>query len=137
MGWKLTMVEINLLIMHFKGGKLSGKTFILLKTVKPIELMRYLVRMITPPNGICLDPFLGSGTTAIACEMEKFNYIGIELDEQYVEIAKARVSAVKDYEKSLDTKTAIKESIKEDKEKELGIQNIFDLLGEWNDTRRN
>lgn len=99
-------------------------------TVKPIELMRYLVRMITPPNGICLDPYLGSGTTAIACEMEKFNYIGIELDEQYVEIAKARVGAVKDYETSLDTKTIIKESIKEDKEKELGIQTIFDLIGE-------
>lgn len=99
-------------------------------TVKPIELMRYLVRMITPPNGICLDPYLGSGTTAIACEMEKFDYIGIELDPQYIEIAKARVDAVKDYETSLDTKTAIKESIKEDKEKELGIQNIFDFIGE-------
>lgn len=97
-------------------------------TVKPIELMRYLVKMITPQNGICLDPYLGSGTTAIACEMEKFNYIGIELDEQYVEIAKARVSAVKDYEISLDTKTAIKESIKEDKDKELGILNIFDFM---------
>ena len=97
-------------------------------TVKPIDLMRYLVRMITPPNGICLDPYLGSGTTAIACEMEKFNYIGIELDEQYIEIAKARVDAVKDYETSLDTKTIIKESIKEDKEKEAGIQTIFDFM---------
>lgn len=97
-------------------------------TVKPIELMRYLVRMITPPNGICLDPYLGSGTTAIACEMEKFSYIGIELDEQYVEIAKARVSAVKDYETHLDTKTVIKESIKEDMEKEKGIQTIFDFM---------
>ncbi len=99
-------------------------------TVKPIDLMRYLVRMITPPNGICLDPYLGSGTTAIACEMEKFNYIGIELDEQYIEIAKARVGAVKDYDASLDTKTIIKENIKEDKEKELGIQTIFDFMEE-------
>ncbi len=109
-------------------GAVKAKKKNIHPTVKPIDLMRYLVRMITPPNGICLDPYLGSGTTAIACEMEKFDYIGIELDEQYVEIAKARVGAVKDYETSLDTKTIIKESIKEDKEKELGIQNIFDFM---------
>jgi len=100
-------------------------------TVKPIDLMRYLVRLITPPNGICLDPYLGSGTTAIACEMEKFSWIGIELMPEYAEIAKARIGAVKDYETTLDTNTIIKESIKEDKEKELGIQNIFDFLEEW------
>ena len=99
-------------------------------TVKPIDLMRYLVRLVTPPNGICLDPYLGSGTTAIACKMEKFNYIGIELVEQYAEIAKSRIGADKDYEETLDTKTIIKESIKEDKEKELGIMNIFDFMEE-------
>ena len=99
-------------------------------TVKPIDLMRYLVRLVTPKNGICLDPYLGSGTTAIACEMEKFSWIGIELMPEYAEIAKSRIGAVKDYESTLDTKTIIKESIKEDKEKELGIQNIFDLIGE-------
>ena len=99
-------------------------------TVKPIDLMRYLVRLVTPPNGICLDPYLGSGTTAIACEMEKFSWIGIELVPEYAEIAKARIGAVKDYDATLDTKTIIKESIKEDKEKELGIQNIFDLMEE-------
>ena len=99
-------------------------------TVKPIDLMRYLVRLVTPKNGICLDPYLGSGTTAIACEMEKFSWIGIELVPEYAEIAKARIGAVKDYEATLDTKTFIKESIKEDKEKELGIQNIFDFIEE-------
>jgi DNA modification methylase len=99
-------------------------------TVKPIDLMRYLVRLVTPPNGICLDPYLGSGTTAIACEIEKFRWIGIELMPEYAEIAKARIGAVKDYEATLDTKTIIKESIKEDKEKELGIQNIFDFMEE-------
>ena len=99
-------------------------------TVKPIDLMRYLVRLVTPPNGICLDPYLGSGTTAMACEMEKFRWIGIELMPEYAEIAKARIGAVKDYETTLDTKTIIEESIKEDKEKELGIQNIFDFLEE-------
>ena len=99
-------------------------------TVKPIDLMRYLVRLVTPKNGICLDPYLGSGTTAIACEIEKIAWIGIELIPEYAEIAKARIAAVKDYEATLDTKTIIKESIKEDKEKELGIQNIFDFMEE-------
>lgn len=99
-------------------------------TVKPIDLMRYLVRLVTPKNGICLDPYLGSGTTAIACEMEKFSWIGIELMPEYAEIAKARIGAVKDYEATLDTKTIIKESIKEDKEEELGIMNIFDFMEE-------
>ena len=99
-------------------------------TVKPIDLMRYLVRLVTPPNGICLDPYLGSGTTAIACEMEKFSWIGIELMPEYAEIAKARIGAVKDYEATLDTKTIIQESIKEDKEKELGIMDIFDFMEE-------
>lgn len=99
-------------------------------TVKPIDLMRYLVKLVTPKGGVCLDPFMGSGTTAVACKMEGFDYIGTELMPEYAEIAEARIKAVKDYETALDTKTIIKESIKEDKEKEQGIMNIFDFLGE-------
>lgn len=60
-------------------------------TVKPTDLMRYLCRLITPPNGIVLDPFNGSGSTGKACMYEGFQYIGIEQDEQYYEIAKARI----------------------------------------------
>lgn len=55
--------------------------------------MRYLVRLVTPKGGVCLDPFLGSGTTAVACKAEKFDYIGIELQPEYAEIAKARIKA--------------------------------------------
>jgi len=62
-------------------------------TVKPIDLMQYLVRMITPKGGVCLDPFIGSGTTAVACKSEKFDYIGIEIDEHYHAIAEARIKA--------------------------------------------
>jgi site-specific DNA-methyltransferase (adenine-specific) len=62
-------------------------------TVKPIDLMRYLVRLVTPKGGVCLDPFLGSGTTAVAAKAEKFDYIGIELSPEYAEIAKARIKA--------------------------------------------
>jgi len=60
-------------------------------TVKPIKLMQYLVRLITPPNGIVLDPFCGSGTTGIAAKIEGFNFVGIEMDEEYHKISKARI----------------------------------------------
>jgi site-specific DNA-methyltransferase (adenine-specific) len=61
-------------------------------TVKPIKLMQYLVKLVTPKNGIVLDPFLGSGTTGIACKKLGFRFIGIEKEEDYVRIAKARLS---------------------------------------------
>lgn len=60
-------------------------------TVKPLALMRYLCRMITPPGGTVLDPFMGSGTTGIAAHKEGFEFIGIEKDSDYFEIAKARL----------------------------------------------
>jgi site-specific DNA-methyltransferase (adenine-specific) len=62
-------------------------------TVKPIELMRYLVRMITPKGGICLDPFCGSGTTLIACKMEEMNYMGIDMEQDFCDISEARIKA--------------------------------------------
>lgn len=60
-------------------------------TIKPINLMQYLVRLITPPNGIVLDPFCGSGTTGIACKLEGFNFVGLEREEDYAKIAQARI----------------------------------------------
>jgi len=63
-------------------------------TVKPITLMRYLCRLITPPGGLILDPFGGSGTTGIAAIKEGFHYILIEQQEEYCEIARKRVAAV-------------------------------------------
>jgi hypothetical protein len=62
-------------------------------TVKPTDLMRYLCRLVTPPNGIVLDPFMGSGSTGKAAKLEKFNFIGIELDDDYLKIATARIEA--------------------------------------------
>jgi DNA modification methylase len=62
-------------------------------TVKPLALMRYLVRLVTPPNGTVLDPFLGSGTTAIAAIQEGFDWIGIEREAEYCDIARARIAA--------------------------------------------
>ena len=60
-------------------------------TVKPTTLMQYLVRLVTPPNGIVLDPFMGSGSTGKACAYEGFSFIGIEQSAEYVEIARARI----------------------------------------------
>ena len=62
-------------------------------TVKPTDLMRYLVRMVTPPRGTVLDPFMGSGSTGKAATLEGFNFIGIEMDEDYLAIAQARINA--------------------------------------------
>jgi site-specific DNA-methyltransferase (adenine-specific) len=63
-------------------------------TVKPTDLMRYLCRLVTPPGGIVLDPFAGSGSTGKACALEGFRFIGIERDAEYCEIAEARIAAV-------------------------------------------
>jgi len=60
-------------------------------TVKPIELMRYLVRLITPPNGVVLDPFCGTGTTCIAAMLEGFHYVGIDFEPKYCEWAEQRI----------------------------------------------
>jgi site-specific DNA-methyltransferase (adenine-specific) len=62
-------------------------------TVKPTALMRYLCRLVTPPGCIVLDPFMGSGSTGKAAMLEGFQFIGIERDEEYMEIAKARIGA--------------------------------------------
>lgn len=62
-------------------------------TVKPTELMRYLCRLVTPPGGTVLDPFMGSGSTLKAAELEQFSAVGIELYAQYIEIARRRIGA--------------------------------------------
>jgi site-specific DNA-methyltransferase (adenine-specific) len=61
-------------------------------TVKPINLMRWLVRLVTPSGGTVLDPFLGSGSTGCAAVLEGFNFIGIEREAEYVAIAESRIA---------------------------------------------
>lgn len=61
-------------------------------TVKPTELMRYLCRLVTPPGGLILDPFMGSGSTGKAAMLEGFRFIGIEQEAEYLEIAKVRIA---------------------------------------------
>ena len=65
-------------------------------TVKPVSLMRWLVRLVTPKGGNVLDPFAGSGTTLLAAHLEGFDYLGIEREAEYVEIIRKRLARVED-----------------------------------------
>jgi adenine specific DNA methylase Mod len=60
-------------------------------TVKPVSLMSYLCKLVTPEDGVVLDPFMGSGSTGIAAVISGFNFVGIEISEEYVEIARLRI----------------------------------------------
>ncbi len=60
-------------------------------TVKSVALMRWLVRLVTPPGGVCLDVFCGSGTTGVACVLEGFHFMGFEAEARFVDISRARI----------------------------------------------
>jgi len=88
------------------GGLQGSKAQNFHPTVKPTDLMRYLVKLVTPPNGTVLDPFTGSGSTGKAAILEGFRFVGIELTEDYISIiegrlkhAEAMLSAMQDQEK--------------------------------------
>ena len=74
------------------GIKAEGKRANVHPTVKPIDLMRYLIRLITPPHGTVLDPFMGSGSTGCAAALEGVDFIGIEREPEYFAIAQQRVA---------------------------------------------
>ena len=111
-------------VKGLEGGKLqseiSDDKFTTVKrnihpTVKPCELMAYLVRLVTPKNGIVLDPFMGSGSTGKAIMFENrerkanYKFIGIEKDKKYYEIAEARIKFAKTLEYEMyDEKTGEK-----------------------------
>ena len=76
-------------------------------TVKPTDLMRYLVRLITPKNGIVLDCFMGSGSTGKACALEGFEFVGIDLDKDYCKIAKARIDKALEDKKTDEAQTEL------------------------------
>lgn len=65
-------------------------------TVKPIKLMQYLIKLVTPPNGTVLDPFMGSGSTGVAAKELGFNFVGCELSPDYFEIAEKRIEDLND-----------------------------------------
>lgn len=71
-------------------------------TVKPIKLMEYLIKLVTKEGAVVLDPFIGSGTTAIACIKLNRKFIGIEKEEEYVKIAEARIKPFMEQKKLND-----------------------------------
>ena len=78
-----------------KYGSIKAKSKNSHPTIKPIKLMRYLCRLVTPKGGTVLDPFMGSGSTGISAKLENFDFIGIELDKEYCKIAEARINNFK------------------------------------------
>ena len=64
-------------------------------TVKPVDLMKYLIKLVAPKGSHILDPFMGSGTTGMACKELGMDFTGIDLDKSYCEIAKRRIDASK------------------------------------------
>jgi len=86
-------------------------------TCKPIKLMSWLIKLVSKEDDIVLDPFLGSGTTACACVLQNRNYIGIEQNEEYIKIAKARIKywkMPKNRRKAYDKKVKRKEKAEEE-----------------------
>lgn len=76
-------------------------------TPKPVDLMRWLVRLVTPKHGVVLDPFCGSGSTGVAALMEGFDFVGVEREAEYVEIARNRIdSAAVEAADNADTESA-------------------------------
>lgn len=91
-------------------------------TVKPVSLMAYLCKLVTPKNGVIMDPFMGSGTTGVSALCCGFNFIGMELGEDYFDISKTRISCFKLFMEFIETsKTILPKvgSIKKTKKKKL------------------
>lgn len=78
------------------GRTAEGGVWCTHPTVKPSAVMAHLVRLVTPKGGVVLDPFMGSGSTGIACVREGMSFIGIDQSAEYVEIARARIKHAED-----------------------------------------
>jgi DNA modification methylase len=94
-------------------------------TVKPIDLMRWLVRLVTPPGGTVLDPFTGSGSTGCAAVLEGFDFVGCEREAEYVAIARARIAAFEDFE-GAETDRAVQAIEKDAELAEAGQHSLFE-----------
>jgi site-specific DNA-methyltransferase (adenine-specific) len=95
-------------------------------TVKPIELMRYLCRLVTPPGGIVLDPFTGSGTTGCAAVLEGFEFVGVEREAEYAEIAKARIAWWEKHQAQGDTDDIMRAADEREAVEEAGQLGLLD-----------
>ena len=99
-------------------------------TVKPVRLLRWLVRLVTPPGGTVIDPFAGSGSCGVAATLEGFDYIGAELGERYQPIAEARIAhAVAHPEQWLDTRPGPRVTDDEQERADIEAAGQCDLFG--------
>lgn len=94
-------------------------------TVKPIDLMRWLVRLVTPPGGRVLDPFVGSGTTGCAAVLEGFDFVGIERDADYAKIAEARIAWWAEHPEGIDTDDALEGNARRRRVAETGQTSLL------------
>lgn len=97
-------------------------------TVKPVELMRWLIRLVTPPDGVVLDPFTGSGTTGCAAMLERVRFIGIERDEEYLPIARARIEWWSRHPDGIALTRRLDAERERKATQEAGQVSMFDLL---------
>jgi DNA modification methylase len=97
-------------------------------TVKPLALMRWLVRLVTPPDGLVLDPFTGSGTTGCAAVLEGFRFIGIEREQDYLPIARARIAWWAEHPEGLPIEIALQSAARQRGAAEAGQSSLFDTL---------
>jgi DNA modification methylase len=91
-------------------------------TVKPVDLMRYLIKLVTPKNGLVLDPFMGSGSTGVGALIEGFQFIGMEMDNGYFEIAKKRIQHFEKFKEMLDKKEKAKTPSKQKKQSKKKVE---------------
>jgi DNA modification methylase len=99
-------------------------------TVKPVELMRWLIRLVTPPGGVVLDPFLGSGSTGCAAVLERVEFIGIERDAEYLPIAEARIKWWAEHPDGMQLVKRLEHEADRKAVAESGQVSMFDLLGD-------
>jgi site-specific DNA-methyltransferase (adenine-specific) len=91
-------------------------------TVKPLDLMRWLVRLLTPPGGLVVDLFAGSGTTGCACALEGMNFVGVEREDDYIRIAEARIRFWASKPAGIETKRVLRaEAEKPERSGQLSI----------------
>lgn len=105
-------------------------------TVKPVDLMRYLIKLVTPKNGVVLDPFMGSGSTGVGALIEGFQFIGMEMDNGYFEIAKQRIQHFEKFKEILDKKEKSKTPSKPKKQPKKKVETTVQsdkipLYGIW------
>jgi DNA modification methylase len=111
-------------------GSLSGPRPNSHPTVKPIELMRWLIRLVTPPGGTVLDPFLGSGSTGAAAVLERVEFIGIERDAEYISIAQSRIAWWSEHPDGMQLVKRLEREAERKAVAESGQVSMFDLLGD-------